>query len=93
MATEARTDRHSDIAIPPGELLAEELEARDLSQADLARRIGRPPQAISEIVRGRKRITAGTALDLEAALGIPARLWLNLQSTYDLALARGVRSA
>ena len=45
-----------DIAIPPGELLAEELEARSMTQRDLATRMGRPPRVISEIVRGRKAI-------------------------------------
>ena len=50
-----------DIAIPPGETLAEELEARGLSQSELARRMGRPVQTVNEIVRGRKTITAAEA--------------------------------
>ena len=78
----------SDLAIPPGELLAEELEARGMTQRDLARQTGRPPQAINEIIKGRKRITAETALGLERALGTPARFWLNLESGYQLAKAR-----
>ena len=52
-----------------------------------------PTQAISEIVHARKRITADTALDFEVALGISARFWLNLQTTYDLALAKQRRTA
>jgi HTH-type transcriptional regulator/antitoxin HigA len=78
----------SDLAVHPGELLAEELEARDLTQAQLARTMGRPVQALNEIVRGRKSITAETAVQLEAALEIPAHFWLNLQSEYDLVRAR-----
>lgn len=78
----------SDLAVHPGELLAEELEARGLTQKDLAAIMERPAQAVNEIVRGKKAITADTALQLEAALGTPATFWLNLQSQYDLALAR-----
>ncbi len=78
----------SDLAVHPGELLAEELEVRGMSQRTLAAVIGRPPQAINEIVRGKKSITAETAVQLETALSIPAHFWLNLQSAYDLALAR-----
>ena len=60
----------------PGSLLAEELEVRDMSQRELARRIGRPFQVVNEIVRGRKAITAETALQLEAEFGTRAYLWL-----------------
>ena len=72
----------------PGSLLAEELEVRGMSQRELARRIGRPFQVVNEIVRGRKAITAETALQLEAEFGTPAYLWLALQSDYDLFKAR-----
>ena len=68
MATE---QIRSDLPIPPGELLAETLEASGLSQAELARRMGRPAQAINEIVRGAKEITAETAIQLERVLGVP----------------------
>jgi HTH-type transcriptional regulator/antitoxin HigA len=83
----------SDLAIHPGELLAEEIEARGLTQRQLAVNIGRPVQAINEIVRGKKAITAETALQLEDALGVPAHLWVNLQAAYDLACARRARAA
>ena len=82
------TQRSSNLAIPPGELLEEELEARGISQRDLARQAGRPAQAINEIIRGKKRITPETALDLERVLGTPASFWLNLESNYQLAQAR-----
>ena len=87
MATKA-AQASSDLAIPPGELLEEEIEARGMTQRDLARETGRPPQTINEIIRGRKRITADTALDLERALGTPASFWLNLESNYQLTQAR-----
>jgi addiction module HigA family antidote len=79
---------HSDLAIHPGEVLAEELEARNLTQRSLAQAIGRPEQAISEIVHGKKGITAETALQLAEAFGVSAEFWMNLQTNYELTLAR-----
>ena len=86
MATEANVV--SDLPIHPGETLVEELAARDLSQAELARKMGRPLQTVNAICTGKKTITAETALDLEQALGIPARVWLGLQAEYDETRAR-----
>jgi HTH-type transcriptional regulator/antitoxin HigA len=76
------------IAIPPGEHLAEELEARGMSQSELARKMGRPVQAVNEIVQGKKAITGATALQLEKTLGISAELWMSLEANYQLAKAR-----
>ena len=78
----------SDLAIPPGELLEEELEERGMSQIELARRMGRPRQKINEIIKGKRAITPATALQLEQVLGISARLWLGLETDYRLTLAR-----
>ena len=78
----------SDYASHPGSLLAEELEVRGMSQRELARQMGRPYQVVNEIVRGRKAITAETALQLEVVLEIKAHIWLGLQADYDLAIAR-----
>src|SRR6266700_8057957 len=86
MATEARV--WPDIALPPGELLAETLETLGLSQADLARRAGRPAQAINEMIRGTKEITPDTALQLERVLGVPAHIWTRLEADYRCNLAR-----
>lgn len=76
------------IDIPPGETLREELRARDITQTAFAAKIGRPLRIISEIVNGKKAITAETALQFEEALGVPAHFWLNLESQYRLDLAR-----
>ena len=83
---------HSDAAIPPGEFLREHLDDLGISQAELARRLGRPRQVVNEIVRGKKAITAGTALDLEGVLGTPAHVWLGLEQEYRLVLARRERA-
>lgn len=70
--------------VHPGALLKEELEARGLSANAFALKLRVPPQRIQEIVAGRRGISPDTALRLEASLGTPARLWLDMQAGYDL---------
>jgi len=83
-----KTDAYPDVAIPPGEFLAEEIEERGLSQKELARRMGRPINTINEIINGKKAITAETALQLEEVMPeIPARFWLNLETDFQLTKA------
>jgi HTH-type transcriptional regulator/antitoxin HigA len=85
---DTKTDTYPDVAIPPGEYLAEEIEARGITQKELARRMGRPLNAINEIINGKKAITAVTALQLEDVIPeIPARFWLNLETDYQLTKA------
>ncbi len=88
MATKKAQLHHSDLAIHPGDVLAEELEARAMTQRALADAIGRPEQVISEIIHGKKGITAETALQLAAVFGVSAEFWMNLQTSYALTLAR-----
>ena len=83
-----RREPESDLATPPGEALAEEIEVRGMTQRDLAEATGRSAQAVSAILRGAKAIDAKTAIDLEQALGIAAGFWLRLEAQYRLALAR-----
>lgn len=78
----------SDLAIPPGEYLQEVLDELELSQVELARRMGRPPQAINEIIKGDKAITADTAIQLEQVTGVPADFWTNLEAEYRLVIAK-----
>lgn len=75
-------------AVHPGEILRDELEARRMTQVDLAARMARPVQVVNDIVREKKGISAQTARDLEIVLGTPAYVWLNLQSSYELTRAR-----
>ncbi|MBA4780190.1 MULTISPECIES: HigA family addiction module antitoxin [Pseudomonadota] len=70
--------------VHPGAVLKEELEARGLSANAFALKLRVPPQRIQDIVAGRRGISPETALRLEASLGTPARLWLNMQAAYDL---------
>ncbi len=85
---ETREEIRSDLAIPPGEFLAEVLDDLGMSQADLARRMGRPSQAINEIVKGTKALTPETALQLEQVAGVSAHVWLGLEAEYRLVSAR-----
>lgn len=74
------------IALPcPGDILRMELEARGWSQVDLAEVLGRPVQAVNEILKGKKAITPSTARGLEDALGTKAEFWLNLETQFRLA--------
>lgn len=69
---------------PVGEHLADELEARGWSQADLADILDRPKQFVSEIITGKKELTRESASQLAAAFGTSAEYWLNLQDSYHL---------
>ena len=77
-----------DYAVPPGWVLDERLEANGISQAEFARRCGRSPKLISEIVSGKAPIEAKTALQFERVLGVDAGIWLGLERDYRLHQAR-----
>ena len=79
---------YSDLPIPPGEYLAEVIAVKGIAQAELARRLGRPIQAVNEIIKGEKAITPATALQLERALDVPAHIWAGLEYRYRLIKAR-----
>jgi antitoxin HigA-1 len=73
--------------IHPGEHLAEELDALDMSAAELARKLRVPTNRVTQILNGTRSITGDTALRLAHFFGTSARFWLNLQSLYDLRIA------
>jgi len=75
-------------AIHPGEHLAEELHALDMSAAELARKIRVPTNRVTQILNGTRSITGDTALRLAHFFGTSAQFWLNLQTLYDLRLAQ-----
>ena len=74
-------------AIHPGEHLAEELEALDMSAAELARQLKVPTNRVTEILNGRRAVSGDTALRLAHFFGTTPQLWLNLQNLYELRLA------
>lgn len=75
-------------ATPGGILLREFLEPMGISQAEFARRTGIPASRITEIIKGRRAITAETALAFGIFFNMEARFWMNLQTHYDLRRAQ-----
>ena len=73
--------------IHPGEHLAEELEALDMSAAELARQLHVPTNRVTAILNGQRAVTGDTALRLAHFFGTSAQFWLNLQNLYELRLA------
>ena len=77
-----------DYAVPPGWVLEERLESHEISHAEFARRCGRSPKLISEIIAGKAPIEPVTALQFEKVLGVDAGIWLGIESDYRLHLER-----
>lgn len=76
------------IPIHPGEILADELEAIGVTAKRLADLIEVPPNRLYQILAGKRSMTADTALRLAQYFGMSADFWMNLQSAYELDLAR-----
>ena len=68
----------------PGELILDELQCREISQAKFSKQIGIKPSLLNEIIKGKRGINTEMALLLEASLGISAKIWINLQNEYNL---------
>lgn len=77
-----------DVAIPPGETIAEMLQELGMSRAELAGRIDWPLNEVNEIINGKRAITPETARKLELVLGLPAQFWMSLETNYRSALMR-----
>ena len=74
--------------IHPGEFLVDELEEIEITATELSRQIDVPPNRISQIIHGKRDVTADTALRLGQFFGTGPELWLNLQKAYDLDKAK-----
>lgn len=72
------------LATHPGELLRDELAARGMTQKHLAEASGIKASVVSETVNGKRPISVNVAKALEAVLDIPAEMWLNMQTQYEL---------
>lgn len=78
----------------PGEILAEEfLAPAKITQVAFAQKLGWTRARLNEFIKGKRGVTAEAALDLADALGTSAKLWMNLQSTWDLDRAQKRRAA
>jgi len=82
-----------DYSVHPGEILGETLKARSISQSELASRCGVSEKHVSQIINCKASVTSETALLFERALGIRASLWMNLESSHRLHVARRAEEA
>lgn len=92
MTTETSKRVWSNVAIHPGESLVEELDVRGLDHEVVAKAVGLSSRNFEKVLDGQAPITANLALGLEAVLEVDAVFWMNLQTTYDLTLARNERA-
>jgi addiction module HigA family antidote len=86
--TERKEKTMARTPIHPGEILGDELEEIGLSAKKLAEVIKVPPNRLYQLLAGKRSITADTALRLSQYFGMSADFWMNLQSAYELDLAR-----
>lgn len=88
MALSSQPGWQPDWVVAPGEILLEALQDREMTQSELAQRLGRPLKTVNEIIKGKAAITPETAIQLERAIGISARFWTSLETHYRDTLAR-----
>lgn len=86
--TYAPHELHPSAPIHPGEILKDELAAREVSQRKFADTIGVSYTVLNEILNGKRPITTEHALRIEAATGIPAYMWQKMQAEYNIQTAR-----
>lgn len=78
----------SDVVLHPGEVLADELEARSITKTEFAGRLGMKLSHFSELLHGKRHVSAATAIKLEKLLDIPAEYWMRVQVYHDLFVER-----
>jgi len=78
----------TDVALHPGEVLLDELEARGIKKTAFAALLGIKPGHLSELLHGKRHVGASMALKLEKLLNIPAEYWMRVQVYYDLFIER-----
>lgn len=78
----------ADILLHPGEVLADELLARNITQKEFSQKIKLQPPHLNDLLKGKRHVSARIALKIEKELGIDAAYWLRLQMNYDLEVAK-----
>jgi len=79
---------HPPEPIHPGEILADELEAREIKQKSFASEVGLRPSHLNELIKGKRNFSAQLALKIGRVLGIDASFWMRVQGEYFLDVAR-----
>lgn len=77
-----------NVAIHPGEILKDELSERGISPTELARQVAVPPNRITQLIQGKRNMTADTALRLGHWFGTDPQFWMNLQAQFELVSAQ-----
>ena len=72
------------IATHPGEMIKDELKERHMTQKQLSELTGIKPSVLSETINGKRSVSLSVAMALEKAMGIPAEVWMNLQTQFDI---------
>ena len=90
--TEHANQFNPSYAVPPGWILEERLDVHNISHAEFARRCGRSPKLISEIISGKASLGPETALQFEKVLGVSANVWLSIEARYKLRKARNAEA-
>jgi HTH-type transcriptional regulator/antitoxin HigA len=78
----------TDVSLHPGEVLQMELAARDIKKSEFAEKLGMKPGHFSELLHGKRHVSAATAIKLEKLLDIPAEYWMRVQVYHDLFVER-----
>lgn len=78
----------TDVILHPGEVLAMEIEARNFKKTEFARLLQVQPSQLSELLHGKRHVSAALAIKLEQFLDISAEYWMRLQVAYDIAIER-----
>lgn len=78
----------TDIALHPGDIITDELVARHIMKSSFAEQLGMKPSHFSELLHGKRNVSAATAIKLEQLLGIKAEYWLRVQMYYNLSIER-----
>jgi HTH-type transcriptional regulator/antitoxin HigA len=83
----------TDVGLHPGEVIAMELLARDIKKIDFAAELGIRPGHLSELLQGKRNISAALAIRIENLLGIDAEYWMRLQVYFDLFIERNKKKS
>ncbi|MEZ5025710.1 MAG: HigA family addiction module antitoxin [Chitinophagales bacterium] len=78
----------SDVLLHPGDVLLMELEAREIKKSDFALLLEMRPSHFSELLHGKRHVSANIAIKLENALDISAEFWMRVQTAYDIKVER-----
>lgn len=78
----------TDVRLHPGEILQMELEARNIKKAEFATLLGMKPGHLSELLHGKRHVSAATAIKLQKHLDISAEYWMRVQVYHDLFVER-----